>query len=670
MHRIKRLFSFFFIALLFMEMNAFAFAESKESFWEVTLPHDLVAAPSYLLPGQTKLWCVNPNGDFAIQIDGKTNWAESTQQKLEDCGILLGAASEPHELYLGIASNGRILLKKSLSTHETLSSLQAPENVEIDGISIVEDSAIVLGSGRLWRVPTLSFDCIEEIACEGLHQGPVQAIASYQQDLAVMFSDGVLTILHYDAGKFQVAAERAFDEPLDTLFLNRDYGRYGLVYGARKGSEDVWNYHLSDGRVTKSESFGWPAEVEQVWYVNGGIYFQDENASIWRYMFDDTYLLRSPDVYDHAIHVLNDSISGLSAPAIDLFHDVYPQTALQFSGMGNMLGNATSIQADEYDLLCISSGNYSLDNLVRSGAILPLDGEASIIEAKDDIIDLWNLCSSQGKLYMIPIGIRMYVWTINPSLFEQVGIPIPDSSWTLTDFFAMGEELAQVNAEKGTHYTLLYDSMDTGLPYILKSYLINHMVDGTGKIDLDADEFTHLIDCYLSLRNAGLIVEHQAGEQDNSAQSLFRIECPINYNDLQDCVLVLPPMENGDTRYLMDIDGMVLGSRAPHPEEAAQFMACYLSPENVAGLQSLQLGPILVDQDAWRTSDRRFMLTPPQEVETIWRNMAQYGIVNNLGTDAEYTLKYELYPHLVNGEIDTHTFVEKLTQILRMMLRE
>lgn len=387
-------------------------------------------------------------------------------------------------------------------------------------------------------------------------------------------------------------------------------------------------------------------------------------------MLDDTYLLRSSDVYDHALLVMNDSISGLSAPAIELFHDVYPQTALHFSGMGNMLGNATSIQAEEFDLLCISSGEYSLDNLVRSGAILPLDNEVSITEAKDDLINLWDLCSFQGKLYMVPIGIRMYVWEINPSLFERAGIPIPESGWTLNDFFTMGEELAKVNAEKGTHYTLLTDSMDTGLPYILKSYLMNHMDDGTGEIAIDADAFGQLIDRYLSLRSAGLIVEHQVGGQDNSAQSLFKIVCPMNYNDLQDCVLVLPPVENEDTRHLMDLDGMVLGSRATHPEEAAQFMASYLSPENVVGLQSFRLGPIIADQEAWRTTDRRFMLTPSQQVEAVWRQMAQHGIVNNLGTDAEYTLKYELYPHLVNGEIDTPTFVEKLTQILRMMLRE
>lgn len=80
--------------------------------------------------------------------------------------------------------------------------------------------------------------------------------------LAIMFSDGVLTILQYDAGEFHVAVEKAFDVPLDALFLNRDYERYGLVYGARKGSRDVWNYHLRDGRVTKSENFQWPAEVE------------------------------------------------------------------------------------------------------------------------------------------------------------------------------------------------------------------------------------------------------------------------------------------------------------------------------------------------------------------------------------------------------------------------
>lgn len=639
--------------------------------WQVAIPEDMKAMPSFVSVGSEQIEIINPINDIVIQFEGASNYASSKQLEIDELGIEYAASSEPSGVYVGLANDGTEVKKVDLTTHQELAMLSMPEDVVGQMVFTVGDYAVVISNDRLWYASLASFDQVSELTCEGLHQDTICAAAAYDSYLAIMYSDGVLSVLKFDGAGCNIDAQTTFDTPSSALLLNRDYLRYGLVYGARENSLDIWNYFMKDGRIAKSEALQWPADIEQVWYVDGGIYAQDSTRSIWLYMFDEDHLLRSSTVYDHSLSIINDSYFFLNlVPAIDYFHDVYPNTAINVKDMGNSLGNVTAIQAEKFALLCISSDSYNLPSLVRSGALQPLDDYAVIQDAERELIDLWDICSYNGEQYIVPVAMRMPVWEINSALFEKTGIAIPEEGWTTADFFAIGEELARYNQQEGTNFDLLVDNMETGLPYLLKMYLVNHVDFDTGKLTVDPITFENLIDEYVAIVQSGLIVENSKPDREYSTNALFQVYCPVNYNDLQDCAIVFPPVENEHTRYLIDITGLALGSNAVYPEEVAQLIASYMEPENLVRVQSVQLGPVLVDQEAWKTDDRRFALSPTKETEAVWQKMAQKSVWNSFGQDVEYTLKYELYQFLANGTIDAETFTDRLTRMIEMMLRE
>lgn len=667
----KTICCFVLYVLSFVLCQGGACADHVHDLWQITIPDVMNTKPSFSIVGSEKINVINPINDFVLQLEGSSNWASSQKLEIEEIGIESGATSEQKGIYVGLANNGTVVKKIDLATHKELGVLHMPESAVGLKIFTLVDYAIIIGSDRMWSVPLDSFEQVSELTCEGLHQGTINAATVYDQYLAIAFSDGVLTVLRFDDSGCDIDGQTAFDEPLNALLLNQDYVRYGLVYGARQGKLDIWNYFMKDGSTAKSEVLQWPTDIQQAWYVDGGIYVQDATKSIWCYMYDEDHLLRTANVYDHSLSIINDSYYYLNfVPAIDYFHDVYPNTAINVKDMGNSLGNVTAIQAEKFDLLCISSDSYNLPSLVRSGAIQPLDDYAVIQNAERELIDLWDICSYNGEQYIVPVAMRMPVWEINSALFEKTGIAIPEEGWTTADFFAIGEELARYNQQEGTNFDLLVDNMETGLPYLLKLYLVNHVDFDTGKLTVDPIAFENLIDEYVVMVQSGLIVENSKPDREYSTNALFQVYCPVNYNDLQDCAIIFPPVENEHTRYLIDITGLVLGSNAVYPEEAAQLIASYMEPENLVRVQSVQLGPVLSDQEAWKTEDRRFALSPTKETEAVWQKMAQKSVWNSFGQDVEYTLKYELYQFLANGTIDTETFTDRLTRMIEMMLRE
>lgn len=666
----KRVTIFIYVLCVVLFLGT-ACADHVPDLWQITIPDAMSMFPAFISVGAERIDVVNPTSDVVLTLEGSSNWASSRKIEIDELGIESGATSERTGFYLGLAKSGTVVKKVSNSTQQEIAALQMPDSTSGQMIYIIDDYAIIIGSGNLWITRLSSFNQINELTCEGLHRGTICAAAAYDSYLAIMYSDGVLSVLKFDDAGCSIDAQTTFDVPLSALLLNRDYLRYGLVYGARENSLDIWNYFMKDGSIAKSEALQWPADIEQVWYVDGGIYAQDSTRSIWLYMFDEDHLLRSSTVYDHSLSIINDSYFFLNlVPAIDYFHDVYPNTAINVKDMGNSLGNVTAIQAEKFDLLCISSDSNNLPSLVRSGALQPLDAYAVIQDAERELIDLWDICSYNGEQYLVPVAMRMPVWEINSALFEKTGIAIPEEGWTTADFFAMGEELARYNQQEGTNFDLLVDNMETGLPYLLKMYLVNHVDFDTGKLTVDPIAFENLIDEYVAIVQSGLIVENSKPNREYSTNALFQVYCPVNYNDLQDCAIVFPPVENEHTRYLIDITGLALGSNAVYPEEAAQLIASYMEPENLVRVQSVQLGPVLADQEAWKTDDRRFALSPTKETEAVWQKMAQKSVWNSFGQDVEYTLKYELYQFLANGTIDTETFTDRLTRMIEMMLRE
>lgn len=678
----KRLF-LCFLALQFVLFCSPAYAENhrKNSAWYY-MPEEAYAAPAYLLVGQENLFCVNPQMGMVLNWEGRTNTLSYYTQELEDNGISSGVLSEQDDVYVGIANDGTTLLKRTLSTMTTLAEVAMPAGVKAEQAFLFDDQVVLQGSGQLWHISLSSFDQMTPLSCQGLPSDSVVAAVAFEQYLAVMYDNGTLCVLRADETGFVLEAEQTFDEPLTAIMMNPDYLRYGYVYGAMDNSTTVWCYHLNDGQTTQVEQLKWPAPMQRVWYVDGGLYFQSQDQILYLFQEYDGDRFRSfhgDEVYTDSLNIqidMVDVVSGNSYYAVEKFHDKYPNTAIIYNGMGNVMGNATAIQAGEYDLLAFSDESHSLANLVESGAIQPIDDILCIQEAQQEIIDLSSLCSWQGKQYIVPLEVRLHTWEINPSLFEKVGIPMPENGWTVDDFFAIGQQLAQYNQQNGTHYVLLRDHMNAGLPYLLKQSLMNHFDMASGKLTLNKESFQQLTEQYLALLHEGLIRERtdisvipEEGRKID-ASCLFETYATQNYMELKNCTLILPPVEDENTRFLANVAGLALGTNAVSTDEAAYYMACQLAPENVMSTQADHLGPLLKNRSLWMRYKSCSRHMAPLETEEIWQTMAQNAIWNSLGTDAEYALKYDLYPFVRDGKISTDAFVNQMMRMLRMMLME
>lgn len=646
------------------------------------MPKEAYAAPAYLLVGQENLFCVNPQMGMVLNWEGRMNTLSYYTQELKDDGISSGVLSERDDVYVGIANDGTTLLKRTLSTMTTLAEVAMPAGVRAEQAFLFDDQVVLLGNEQLWHISLSTFDQVVPLTCQGLPAEGVISMAALEQHLAVMYKNGTLCVLRAEENGFVLDEEQTFDEPLTAIMMNKDYPRYGYVYGAKDDSNMVWSYHLREGQVAQVEQLKWPAPMQQVWYIDGGLYFQARDQSLYRFKdFDggSFHSFHGDEVYTDSLNIqidMIDVVSGNSFYAVEKFHDTYSNTAIIHNGMGNVMGNATAIQAGEYDVLAFSDESHSLANLVESGAIQPLDDILCIQEAQQEIIDLSTLCSWQGKQYIIPLEVKLHTWEVNPSLFEKVGIPMPENGWTVDDFFAIGQQLAQYNQQNGTHYVLLRDHMDAGLPYLLKQSLVNHFDMASGKLTLNKDNFQQLTDQYLALLHEGLIRERtdisvipEEGRKID-ASCLFETYAAQNYMELMNCTLILPPIEDESTRFLANVAGLALGTNAASTDEAAYYMACQLAPENVMSTQAYHLGPLLKNRSLWTRykSQSRFM--PPLEVEAIWQTMAQNATWNSLGADAEYALKYDLYPYVRDGKISTEAFVNQMMRMLRIMLME
>lgn len=646
------------------------------------MPKEAYAAPAYLLVGQDNLFCVNPHMGMVLNWEGRMNTLSYNTQELEEDGISSGVLSEQDDVYVGIANDGTTLLKRNLSTMTPLAEGVMPAGIKAERAFLFDDQVVLLGNEQLWHISLSTFDQVMPLTCQGLPAEGVISMAALEQHLAVMYKNGTLCVLRADETGFVLEAVQTFDEPLTAIMMNKDYPRYGYVYGAIDDSNTVWCYHLRDGWVEQVEQLKWPAPMQQVWYIDGGLYIQGQDQSLYRFKnFDggSFHSFHGDEVYTDSLNIqidMIDVVSGNSFYAVEKFHDKYPNTAIIYNGMGNIMGNATAIQAGTYDLLAFSDESHSLATLVESGAIQPIDDILCIQEAQQEIIDLSSLCSWQGKQYIIPLEVKLHTWEVNPSLFEMVGIPMPENGWTVDDFFAIGQQLAQYNLQNGTHYVLLQDHMDAGLPYLLKQSLVNHFDMASGKLTLNKEHFLQLTEKYLTLRQEGLILEKTSLQeipeisQKIDANCLFRTCAVQNYMELMNCTLIIPPVEDENTRFLADVAGLALGTNATLTDEAAYYMACQLAPENVMSTQAYHLGPLLKNRSLWLRYKSCSRNMAPREVEEVWQAMAQNATWNSLSADAEYALKYDLYPYVRDGKISTEAFVNQMMRMLRMMLME
>lgn len=171
----------------------------------------------------------------------------------------------------------------------------------------------------------------------------------------------------------------------------------------------------------------------------------------------------------------NDERAEITQQAIDAFEEENPNITvegepLDFDGYFDRL--ATSVAAGDAPDVITLGGAYPREYGDR-GALLDL----STVEEQlpTDQIDDSALSNGffSGVQYSIPTGVNTYAIVVNPEVFEDAGVPLPDdTSWTWDDFADIAQEISD-NTPDDT-----YGATDPTSADVMDLYLRQNTGDG------------------------------------------------------------------------------------------------------------------------------------------------------------------------------------------------
>jgi multiple sugar transport system substrate-binding protein len=120
-------------------------------------------------------------------------------------------------------------------------------------------------------------------------------------------------------------------------------------------------------------------------------------------------------------------------PLVQEFSERYPYIALELRP--TTWDVLADLSADDADVF--APGVFTIRRLQEQGEILSLDPfieQDASFELADFYPGTIELLTSEGKTWAIPVGIDMNVMYYSRDLFDQYGVPYPESGWTWDDF--------------------------------------------------------------------------------------------------------------------------------------------------------------------------------------------------------------------------------------------
>ncbi|MFR9722935.1 ABC transporter substrate-binding protein [Streptomyces sp. MS19] len=143
-----------------------------------------------------------------------------------------------------------------------------------------------------------------------------------------------------------------------------------------------------------------------------------------------------------------DARTQATEAAIELFEDEYPNIDVEpqfadWSGYWDRLATTTAAgempDVSQFDQLYLSA-------YAQRGALLDLDRVSEFLDPSvlgDQLLDSGRV---RGSLYAVPTGGTASAIIINTTLFEQYGVPVPDTGqWTWEDFERAGRALTEAS---------------------------------------------------------------------------------------------------------------------------------------------------------------------------------------------------------------------------------
>lgn len=199
----------------------------------------------------------------------------------------------------------------------------------------------------------------------------------------------------------------------------------------------------------------------------------------------------------------NDIRTAGTQEVIDAFEDEHPNITIEpqfadWAGYWDKLATETAAQ-DAPDI--IQMDEKYIATYGQRGALLDLGTLGDAIDTSDFPASALETGSLDGAQYGIPVGLTSYAYVINPTLFEQAGVEIPDdTTWTWDDYAEISSEISA--AGDGAYFgTQLWGFEDGGLNNWARQH--GDALYSDGQVSIDPETLVGWWEYLLELTESG-----------------------------------------------------------------------------------------------------------------------------------------------------------------------
>ena len=300
----------------------------------------------------------------------------------------------------------------------------------------------------------------------------------------------------------------------------------------------------------------------------------------------------------------NDTRSANTQKIIDAFEAEHPNVTIEptFSDYGSYWDKlATQTAANDTPDIMQMDEIY-LSTYANDGVLLDLTDLG--IDTADIPQSSLESGEIDGKLYALAQGVAAYAMVLNPALFEQAGVALPDDpNWTWDDFLEVAEE---VSAGSGGQYSGFASSFgfDEGSLRLWARQHGESVFTEDGEIGLSPDTVASYFDFVKDASESGAMPEASALQEGQgaglsetflatgkAAMGSFWNNQLSALTDAVGAELTLLPVPESVDDYFLKPSALWTGSsRTEHPEVVAEFIDFMVNSEEQADIQSTERG--------------------------------------------------------------------------------
>ena len=303
----------------------------------------------------------------------------------------------------------------------------------------------------------------------------------------------------------------------------------------------------------------------------------------------------------------NDTRHAISQELIDAFEAGHPNITIepQFTDWAGYWDKLSTTVAAKDTPDIIQMDEKYLSTYASNGVLLDLGELSSILDTSGYSDTVLKSGSLDGTLYALSAGINSFSLAANKTLFDQLGIDLPDdSTWTWDDFQELGEEVKAASSEL---YYLQGWGFNDG---VLNNWLRQNdteLYDDEGNVGVDPDVLAEWWQYQLDLIGDGLVptadvlVETEAGVSESLTATNRVLLGPWWSNQIQalqdasgsEIVPLQIPTVAGSpegTSYFKPSMYWSASATTDHPAEVATFLNFLANSEEAADLLMTERG--------------------------------------------------------------------------------